>query len=41
MKFHNAKINNLKEVIVFGSGKARRNFYVEDLADASLFLMKN
>ncbi len=41
MKFHNAKIKNLKEVIVFGSGKARREFlYVEDLADASLFLMK-
>ena len=39
-KFHEAKINNQKEVIVWGSGKPRREFlYVDDLADAILFLL--
>lgn len=41
-KFHEAKINNQKEVIIWGSGKPRREFlYVDDLAEACLFLMNN
>lgn len=41
-KFHEAKLNNEKEVIVWGTGKAMREFlYADDLADACLFLMKN
>ena len=41
-KFYEAKINNEKEVIVWGSGEARREFlYVDDLADALVFLMHN
>jgi len=41
-KFHEAKINNEPFVEVWGSGTPKREFlYVEDLADACLFLMKN
>jgi len=41
-KFHTAKINNEKEVIMWGTGSARREFmYVDDAADACLFLMNN
>ncbi len=41
-KFHEAKINNKKEVEVWGTGAARREFlYVDDLADACVFLMNN
>ncbi len=41
-KFHTAKKNNDKEVIIWGSGKPLREFmHVDDLADASLFLMEN
>lgn len=41
-RFHEAKINNLKEVVLWGSGKPLREFiYVEDLADALIFLMEN
>lgn len=41
-KFHEAKINDLKEVVVWGTGKPLREFlYVEDLADALQFLMEN
>ncbi len=41
-KFHEAKINNKKEVEVWGTGAAKREFlYVGDLADACLFLMNN
>jgi len=41
-KFHDAKINNLPEVIVWGTGTPKREFlHVDDLADASVFLMKN
>lgn len=41
-KFHEAKINNDKEVVIWGSGKPRREFmYVDDLADASIYLMLN
>ena len=41
-KFHDAKINKLPEVEVWGSGTPRREFlHVEDMADATVFLMKN
>ena len=41
-KFHDAKINNLPEVMVWGTGTPRREFlHVDDLADASLHLMNN
>ena len=41
-KFHEAKINNKKNVEIWGTGKPRREFlYVEDLSDALIFLMKN
>lgn len=41
-KFYNAKQNNLEFVTVWGSGKAMREFlYVDDIADAVLFLMQN
>jgi GDP-L-fucose synthase len=41
-KFHEAKIFNKNFVEVWGSGKPRREFlYVDDLADACLFLMKH
>ena len=39
-RFHKAKINNEKEVIVWGTGRAMREFlYVDDMAEASLFVM--
>lgn len=41
-KFHEAKINNEKEVIMWGTGKPKREFmYVDDLADALNHLMLN
>lgn len=41
-RFHDAKIKNQKEVVCWGSGSARREFiFVEDLADALIFLMKS
>src|SRR3990170_7988166 len=41
-KFHEAKINNKSEVILWGSGKPKREFlYVEDLAEAIVFLLEN
>lgn len=41
-KFHEAKIKNEKEVTVWGTGSARREFlHVDDLADACVFLMNN
>jgi GDP-L-fucose synthase len=41
-RFHDAKINNLPEVVLWGSGQPLREFiYVDDLADALIFLMKN
>jgi GDP-L-fucose synthase len=40
-KFHTAKLNGDKEVTVWGSGKPMREFlYVDDLAEACLFLMR-
>lgn len=39
-RFHNAKQSKLKEVTVWGTGKARREFlYVDDLANAAVFVM--
>ena len=41
-KFYEAKIDQKKEVIVWGDGTPRREFlHVDDLADACLFSMKN
>ena len=38
-RFHEAKLRNLNEVIVWGSGKPMREFlYVDDMAEASLFV---
>jgi len=39
-KFHAAKISNLKQVAIWGSGSPKREFlYVDDFADACIFLM--
>lgn len=41
-RFHEAKVNGLPSVTVWGTGKVLREFlYVDDLADASVFLMEN
>jgi len=41
-RFYVAKKRNQKEVVCWGSGSARREFiFVDDLADALIFLMKN
>ncbi len=41
-KFHEAKVEGKPHVVVWGTGKPRREFlHVDDLADAALFLMKN
>jgi GDP-L-fucose synthase len=40
-RFHQAKLNNDKEVVVWGTGKAMREFlYVDDMAQASLFVLE-
>jgi len=40
-RFHNAKINKHKEVKVWGTGKARREFmFSGDMADATLFILE-
>lgn len=42
IKFHLAKTNNMPHVILWGTGNAQREFlYVDDLAEACLFLMMN
>ena len=39
-RFHEAKINNLDKVVIWGTGKPLREFlYVDDLADACVYLM--
>lgn len=39
-RFHEAKLNNSNEVIVWGTGNAMREFlYVDDMAEASLFVL--
>lgn len=41
-RIHHAKVNNLPEIELWGSGKPRREFiYVTDVADALIFLMRN
>lgn len=41
-RFHEAKISDAKEVVVWGSGSPLREFlHVDDLADAVLFLLGN
>src|ERR1700761_6781441 len=41
-KFHEAKINNIAEVTLWGTGTPRREFlHAADLADAIVFLMEN
>ena len=41
-KFHEGKVNNLAQVEVWGTGKPLREFlYVDDMADACVFLMEN
>ena len=40
-RFHQAKINNDDEVVVWGTGNAMREFlYVDDMAQASLFVLE-
>ena len=40
-RFHEAKVNNDKEVSVWGTGNAMREFlYVNDMAEASLFVLE-
>lgn len=41
-KFHEAKVNNEPEVVVWGTGTPRREFmHVDDMADACVYLMEN
>lgn len=41
-KFHEAKCDNTQEVVIWGTGTPRREFlYVDDLADALVFLMNH
>jgi len=41
-KFHEAKLNNEPEVVMWGTGKPMREFlYVDDMADACIYLMNN
>ena len=40
-RFHEAKLNNDPEVVVWGTGNAMRDFlYVDDMAEASLFVLE-
>jgi len=41
-KFHEAKKNNVPSVVMWGTGKPRREFlHADDLADACFYLMQN
>ena len=41
-RFHEAKVANAKSVVVWGTGRPRREFlYVDDFADACLFVLRN
>ena len=41
-KFHEAKINNAPQVVVWGTGTPKREFlHVDDMADACIYLMEN
>ena len=40
-RFHEAKVSNASEVVIWGTGSPRREFlYVDDMARASLFVME-
>ena len=40
-RFHQAKINNDSEVVIWGTGNAMREFlYVDDMAAASIFVLE-
>jgi len=40
-RFHEAKVNDSPEVVIWGTGTPRREFlYVDDMADASVFVME-
>lgn len=40
-RFHNAKSNDASEVVIWGTGTPRREFlYVDDMADASIYIME-
>lgn len=41
-KFHKAKLENSEQVVLWGSGKPRREFlYADDLASACIYLLEN
>lgn len=41
-KFHDAKRNDSRDVVIWGTGSPKREFlHVDDLADAALFLMRH
>ena len=41
-KFHEAKMNNLPEVVIWGTGNARRELlFTDDMADACVYLLEN
>lgn len=41
-KFHEARLHDLSQVVIWGSGTPRREFlHVDDLASAALFLVRN
>ncbi len=41
-RFHEAKVSGAEEVVIWGTGSPQREFlYVDDLADACLFLMEH
>lgn len=40
-RFHEAKLSQARQVVVWGTGRPRRDFlYVDDLADAAVFVLK-
>lgn len=40
-RFHEAKVNNVPNVVIWGTGTPRREFlYVDDMAEASIFIMQ-
>ncbi len=41
-KFHDAKVNGSRQVVMWGTGSAMREFlHIDDIADACFFLMQN
>jgi GDP-L-fucose synthase len=41
-RFHEAKVNGSKEIVIWGTGSPKREFlHVDDLAEACVFLMNN